>query len=47
VLIIVGGTQINNDMAVENGVDAGFGRGTKGIHVASFIVKKLKEREGN
>ncbi|MDK2886629.1 MAG: D-ornithine 4,5-aminomutase subunit beta [Thermosipho sp. (in: thermotogales)] len=46
VLIIAGGTQINNDLAVENGMDAGFGRGTKGIHVASFIVKKLKEKEG-
>ncbi|HQG01320.1 MAG TPA: D-ornithine 4,5-aminomutase subunit OraE, partial [Fervidobacterium sp.] len=34
VLIIAGGTQINNDMAVENGVDAGFGRGTKGADVA-------------
>ncbi len=45
VLIIVGGTQINNDMALENGVDAGFGRGTKGIHVASFIVKKLREKQ--
>jgi D-ornithine 4,5-aminomutase subunit beta len=28
-------------MAVECGMDAGFGRGTKGRHVASFIVKKL------
>ena len=44
VLIIAGGTQINNDMAVENGVDAGFGRGTKGADVASFIVKKLREK---
>ena len=30
VLIIAGGTQINNDMAVENGVDAGFSRKQKG-----------------
>jgi D-ornithine 4,5-aminomutase subunit beta len=25
------------------GVDAGFGRGTKGVHVATFLVKKRKE----
>jgi len=24
-------------------MDAGFGRGTKGIHVASFLVKKKME----
>jgi len=24
-------------------MDAGFGRGTKGIHVASFLVKKKRE----
>ncbi|HQO13021.1 MAG TPA: D-ornithine 4,5-aminomutase subunit OraE [Petrotogaceae bacterium] len=40
-LLIVGGTQISNDMAIENSMDAGFGRGTKGAHVASFIVKNM------
>jgi len=25
-------------------MDAGFGRGTKGLDVASFIVKALRER---
>lgn len=43
-LLIGGGTQVTNEMAVECGLDAGFGRGTKGHHVASFIVKALRER---
>ena len=30
-------------MAVECGMDAGFGRGTKGRHVAIFIVKKMRD----
>jgi len=46
-LLIVGGTQINNDLAINNYMDAGFGRGTKGNHVATFLAKKLKERENN
>ncbi len=41
VLLIAGGTQVTNDIAVECGMDAGFGRGTHGIDVADFIVKKL------
>ena len=40
VMLISGGTQINNDIAVECGMDAGFGRGTSGHDVASFIVKE-------
>lgn len=44
VLLIGGGTQVTNEMAVECGLDAGFGRGTKGIEVASFLAKALKER---
>ena len=47
-ILIGGGTQVTNDLAVESGLDAGFGRGTKGIQVASFLVKKRGElwREG-
>jgi len=45
VTVIGGGTQVTNDMAVECGLDAGFGRGTKGVHVASFLVKKRRERK--
>jgi D-ornithine 4,5-aminomutase subunit beta len=36
---IAGGTQITPEIAVSHGADAGFGRGTKGAHVASFLVK--------
>ena len=43
-LIIAGGTQVSPDIAKEQGVDAGFGRGTKGKDVASFIVKTLRKR---
>ena len=41
VILIAGGTQITDQMAREEGLDAGFGRGTKGIDVASFIIRKL------
>ena len=43
-LLIAGGTQITDEMAREWGMDAGFGRRTKGIDVASFIVKNMRER---
>ena len=43
IMILAGGTQVSNELAVENGVDAGFGRGTKGVHVATFLVKKRRE----
>lgn len=43
VIIVCGGTQVTPDLAKEQGVDAGFGRGTKGSHVASFLVKRKKE----
>ncbi len=43
IILIAGGTQVNNELAVEAGMDAGFGRGTHGEDVASFIVKsKMK-----
>lgn len=45
VLLIAGGTQVNNELALEAGMDAGFGRGTHGEDVASFIVKeKMKQK---
>jgi D-ornithine 4,5-aminomutase subunit beta len=40
VILIAGGTQVSNDIAKEAGMDAGFGRGTHGEDVATFIVKK-------
>jgi len=43
IIIAVGGTQVSNELAIKNGVDAGFGRGTNGSHVATFLVKKRRE----
>lgn len=46
-VVVCGGTQVSNEMAVEEGMDAGFGRGSKGVHVASFLVKRHQElRQG-
>jgi D-ornithine 4,5-aminomutase subunit beta len=45
VILIAGGTQVTNDIAREEGMDVGFGRGTKGHHVASFLVKKRRGQE--
>lgn len=44
-ILVAGGTQVVNEAAVEAGMDAGFGRGSHGIDVASFLVKKRRERE--
>lgn len=43
IIIAAGGTQVSNEMAVKSGMDAGFGRGTKGAHVATFLVEKRRE----
>jgi D-ornithine 4,5-aminomutase subunit beta len=40
-LLIAGGTQVTNDIATACGLDAGFGRGTTGHHVAAFVVAKM------
>jgi D-ornithine 4,5-aminomutase subunit beta len=45
-LLIAGGTQVSNDLARACGLDAGFGRGTKGQQVATFLVKRLMAAEG-
>ncbi len=39
-ILVGGGTQVTNDLAVQAGMDAGFGRGTKGMEVASFLVER-------
>jgi D-ornithine 4,5-aminomutase subunit beta len=44
-IVVCGGTQVINELAVEAGVDQGFGRGTKGVHVATFLVKRRAELE--
>lgn len=45
-LLVAGGTQVTDDLARAEGLDAGFGRGTKGVHVASFLARARAEREG-
>ncbi len=42
-LLVGGGPQVTDDFARECGLDAGFGRGTKGLDVASLIVRRLRE----
>ncbi|MHB1341276.1 MAG: D-ornithine 4,5-aminomutase subunit OraE [Coriobacteriia bacterium] len=44
VLLISGGTQVTDELARSWGMDAGFGRRTKGLAVASFIVEAMRER---
>jgi D-ornithine 4,5-aminomutase subunit beta len=44
-ILVAGGTQVNNDMARECGMDAGFGRGTTGRDVASFLVRAMRAGE--
>lgn len=44
-IIACGGTQVTNEIAVANGMDAGFGRGTHGNNVASFIIETLIKRD--
>jgi D-ornithine 4,5-aminomutase subunit beta len=49
-LLVAGGTQVTDEIAKACGMDAGFGRGTRGSHVATFVVKALKtstDVEGN
>jgi D-ornithine 4,5-aminomutase subunit beta len=43
-LLISGGTQVTAELAKGWGMDCGFGRGAKGINVASFIVETMRER---
>ena len=43
-LLISGGTQVTDELARSWGMDAGFGRGAKGIGVASFVVTTMRER---
>ncbi len=43
-LLVAGGTQVTDEMARECHMDAGFGRGTTGHQVASFLVRALREK---
>ncbi|UQZ90302.1 LuxR family transcriptional regulator [Deltaproteobacteria bacterium Smac51] len=46
ILFFTGGTQVTDEIAKEEGADGGFGRGSKGVHVASALVKTHRERFG-
>ncbi len=46
-VLVAGGAQVTDDLARACGMDAGFGRGTTGWEVASFLVRRLRELEGN
>ncbi|MCL1996524.1 MAG: D-ornithine 4,5-aminomutase subunit OraE [Defluviitaleaceae bacterium] len=46
ITFVAGGTQISPEIAVSKGADAAFTRGTKGIHVASFLVKSRQNKKG-
>jgi D-ornithine 4,5-aminomutase subunit beta len=41
-VLIAGGPLVTDAVARECGMDAGFGRGTKGRDVASFLVRQLR-----
>jgi D-ornithine 4,5-aminomutase subunit beta len=44
-ILISGGTQVSDEIARANGMDGGFGRGTHGNNVATFIVEELQKRQ--
>lgn len=44
IIICAGGTQVVPEEAVKTGIDGGFGRNSKGIDVATFIVEKRREK---
>jgi len=46
VVLVGGGTQVTDELARRCGLDAGFGRGTTGREVASFLVRALRARSG-
>ena len=42
VMLVAGGTQVTPAMAAETGLDATFGRGTKGVEVVDAMVRHLR-----
>lgn len=47
IIFCAGGTQVTPELARKHGADEGFGRGTKGVHVATFLVKRRRDMENN
>lgn len=46
-IFVCGGPRLNHPVAVECGLDAGFGPGTLPSHVASYIVDEFLRRKGS
>ena len=46
VIIMAGGTQVVPKEACKTGIDAGFGRNSHGIDVATFIVEAKRKKRG-
>lgn len=46
-VLIAGGSQVTDALARAHGMDAGFGRGTTGREVASFLVRTLRARQAD
>ena len=46
VIICAGGTQVIPEEAVKTGIDAGFGRNSHGIDVATFLAEEAQRRRG-
>jgi D-ornithine 4,5-aminomutase subunit beta len=45
VVLVAGGAQVTDDLARACGMDVGFGRGTTGRDVASFLVRRLRAKD--
>ena len=45
-VLVAGGTRVTDALARECGMDAGFGHGTSGHEVASFLMSSLRDRPG-
>lgn len=45
IIFIAGGTQVTPELARKAGADEGFGRGSRGVHNATFLVKRRWEME--
>jgi D-ornithine 4,5-aminomutase subunit beta len=46
-VLVAGGPQITNEVAQACGMDGGFGKETTGRDVASFLVRRLRELDGD
>ncbi len=45
IIFVAGGTQVTPELARKAGADEGFGRGSKGVHNATFLIKRRWEME--